>query len=431
MQLSCLIIAALRDGLRKLKGKGIVDNMVSTYTIVPEMLKVDVEPIAPRLLNNRTVHSDYLRLTHEQAAILKEVVKHGLVQGLLKLKFEKDHLSSACAMGKSTKKPHKPKSEDTNQEKLYLLHIDLCGPMRGTSIIGKKYILVIVNDYSRFTWVKCLRSKDEASDFIIKFLKMIQVVLKNKARLVAQGFRQEAGINFEESFASVARIEAIRIFIANVAHKNMVILQMDVKTTLLNGELKEEVYVSQPEGFGVVDLALFTQKARNDLLLVQVYVDDIIFASTNTAMRNEFSNSMTTNWSSKKQKCTAISSTETEYIALFRCCAQILWMHSQLRDYGFQFNKIPLYYDNKSAIALCCNFIQHSRAKHINVRYHFLKEQVENGIVKLYFVRTEYQLANILTKPLPRERFNFGIEKLGIKSMSPDTLKCLPEETDE
>ncbi|GKA90851.1 hypothetical protein Tco_0812721 [Tanacetum coccineum] len=94
-------------------------------------------------------------------------------------------------------------------------------------------------------------------------------------------------------------------------------------------------------------------------------------------------------------------------------------------------NAIPLYCDNKSAIALCCNNVQHSRAKHIDVRYHFIKVQVENGIVELYFVRTEYQLADIFTKPLPRERFNFLIEKLGMRSMSPETLKRLAEETDE
>ncbi|GJS98877.1 hypothetical protein Tco_0820047 [Tanacetum coccineum] len=122
---------------------------------------------------------------------------------------------------------------------------------------------------------------------------------------------------------------------------------------------------------------------------------------------------------------------EAEYIALSGCCAQILWMRSQLTDYGFTFNKIPLYCDNKSAIALCCNNVQHSRAKHIDVRYHFIKEQVENGIVELYFVRTEYQLADIFTKPLPRERFNFLIEKLGMRSMSPETLKRLTEEEDE
>nr|GFB01261.1 retrotransposon protein, putative, unclassified [Tanacetum cinerariifolium] len=104
---------------------------------------------------------------------------------------------------------------------------------------------------------------------------------------------------------------------------------------------------------------------------------------------------------------------------------------AQFLDYGLQFNKIPLYCENRSTIALCCNSVQHSRAKHIDVRYHFIKEQVENGIVKLYFVRTEYQLANIFTKPLPRERFNFLIEKLEIKSMSLDTLNRLAEETNE
>ncbi|GJW75433.1 hypothetical protein Tco_0134803 [Tanacetum coccineum] len=94
-------------------------------------------------------------------------------------------------------------------------------------------------------------------------------------------------------------------------------------------------------------------------------------------------------------------------------------------------SRIPMYCDNKSEIALCCNNVQHSRAKHIDIRYHFIKEQVENGIVELYFVRTEYQLADIFTKPLPRERFNFLIDKLGMKSMSPETLKRLAEETDE
>ncbi|GJX55007.1 retrovirus-related pol polyprotein from transposon TNT 1-94 [Tanacetum coccineum] len=123
-------------------------------------------------------------LSHLNFGAINHLVRHGLVRGLPKLKFEKDHLCSACALGKSSKKPHKPKSEDTNQEKLYLLHMDLCGPMRVASVNGKKYILVIVDDYSRFTWVKCLRSKDEALAFIINFLKMIQVRLKETVRRI-------------------------------------------------------------------------------------------------------------------------------------------------------------------------------------------------------------------------------------------------------
>ncbi|GJT81573.1 hypothetical protein Tco_1055915 [Tanacetum coccineum] len=136
-------------------------------------------------------------------------------------------------------------------------------------------------------------------------------------------------------------------------------------------------------------------------------------------------------WSSKKQKSTAISTTEAEYIAMSGCCAQILWMRSQLTDYGFAFNKIPLYCDNRSAIALCCNNVQHSRSKHIDIRHHFIREQVEKGVVELYFVTTDYQLADIFTKALPRERFEFLLPRLGMKSMSPETLKRLQEGEEE
>ncbi|GJV34358.1 hypothetical protein Tco_1394758 [Tanacetum coccineum] len=136
-------------------------------------------------------------------------------------------------------------------------------------------------------------------------------------------------------------------------------------------------------------------------------------------------------WSSKKQRSTAISTTEAEYIAMSGCCAQILWMRSQLKDYGFLFNKIPLYCDNKSAIALSCNNVQHSRSKHIDIRHHFIREQVENGVVELYFVETNYQLADILTKALPRERFEFLLPRLGMKSLTPETLKRLQEGEDE
>ncbi|GKA09469.1 retrovirus-related pol polyprotein from transposon TNT 1-94 [Tanacetum coccineum] len=107
--------------------------------------------------------------------------------GLPKLKFKKDHLCSACFRGKIKKSSHKPKAGDTNQEKLYLLHMNLCGPMRVESINGKKYILVIVDDYSRFTWVKVLRSKDESPEVIIKCLKQIQVRMNATVRNIRTG----------------------------------------------------------------------------------------------------------------------------------------------------------------------------------------------------------------------------------------------------
>ncbi|GJQ90422.1 retrovirus-related pol polyprotein from transposon TNT 1-94 [Tanacetum coccineum] len=136
-------------------------------------------------------------------------------------------------------------------------------------------------------------------------------------------------------------------------------------------------------------------------------------------------------WSSKKQKSTAISTTNAEYSAISGCCAQIFWMRSQLTDYGFAFNNVPLYYDNRSAIALCCNNVHHSQSKYIDIRHHFIKEQVENCVVELYFVKTDYQFENIFTKALPRERFKFLLPQLGMKSITLKTLKRLQDEKDE
>ncbi|GJZ16208.1 hypothetical protein Tco_0551885 [Tanacetum coccineum] len=130
-------------------------------------------------------------------------------------------------------------------------------------------------------------------------------------------------------------------------------------------------------------------------------------------------------WSSKKQDCTALSTAEAEYVSLSVCCAQVLWMRTQLTDYGFHFNKIPIYCDSKSAIAISCNPVQHSRTKHIVVRYHFIKEHVEMGTIELYFVKTDYQLADLFTKALPVDRFNYLVRRLGMRSLSPKELERL------
>ncbi|GJX31264.1 retrovirus-related pol polyprotein from transposon TNT 1-94 [Tanacetum coccineum] len=432
----------------------------------------------------------------------------------------------------------------------------------------------------------------EASSFLL----LRCFLIANKARLMARGYRQEEGIDFEESFAPVARLEAIRIFLAFAAHMNMVVYQMDVKTAFLNGNFQEEVYVSQPDGFvdpdnpnhvyklkkslyglkqaprawydmlssflisqdfskGLMDPTLFIHKEGKELLLVQVYVDDIIFAASTPKLCDLFAKIMCSkfkmsmmgkisfflglqifqnprgifinqskyafeslkkygfdscdlldtpmvekskldedkeekavdpshyrgmidtllyltasrpdlqfaicisfayadhagcqdtrrstsgsmqflgdrlvSWSSKRQKSIVISSTEAEYVAMSGCCAQILWMRSQLTYYGLGFNKIPMYCDNKSAIALSCNNVQHSGSKHIDIRFQFIKEHVENGVIELYFVNTEYQLADIFTKALARERFEFLINKLGMRSFTPETLKQLADEADE
>ncbi|KAJ9545259.1 hypothetical protein OSB04_024966 [Centaurea solstitialis] len=759
------------------------------------------------------------RLSYLKYATINELAKEGLVAGLPSLKFTKEQLCSACEMGKIKKSSHKLKVEHNTSKPLQLLHMDFCEPMRVQSINGRKYVLVIVDDFSRYTWVNFLRSKDGASDIIISFIRSVQVrlqlpvqvirtdngtefknrtldsflddapavtvpspqsgasstmpttsqqqgiptpalqvvgpststtqpasqaaspslvsldtpvapgpivvqsqvpppstsltttrrepefyidlrieplppptsphitkwtrahplhqvigstsapvktrsatqseclfaaflsrhepsnvtealdisdwvtamqeelvprpknktiidlkwifknkkdedgiVTRNKARLVAKGFKQQAGIDYDETFAPVARLEAIRIFLAYAAHMNFTVYQMDVKTAFLNGELKEEVYVSQPEGFvdrtkpthvyildnalyglrqaprawydhlsnvllengfykGRIDSTLFIKTEGNDILLVQIYVDDIIFGSTNSDMCTWFSDLMTTrfemsmlrelsfflglqvlqkpdgilinqskyigdllkcfhmdtssvaktpmasgtligadpkgkpvdqktyraiigsllyltasrpdimfatcfcarfqenpkeshmmavkrilrylkgtptrglwypkesgfelvafsdadhggcqldrkstsghvqflgdklvSWGSKKQHCVSTSTVEAEYVAAASCCSQVLWMRTQLRDYAYNFNHIPIYCDSKSAIAITCN-----------------PDHVEKGTIELYFVNTEYQLADLFTKPLDEKRFNFLISKL-------------------
>nr|GEZ05874.1 copia protein [Tanacetum cinerariifolium] len=293
-----------------------------------------------------------------------------------------------------------------------------------------------------------------------------QTVIRNKSRLVVRGYRQEEGIAFEESFASVAWMEATRIFLAYAAHKS----------------------------FRTIDPTLFIRRFDNDILVVRVYVDDIIFGSTHprpnilnatclcaryqakptekhlkevkrifrylrgtvntglwytkdygfelTGFSNadyagcndifkstsggaQFLGEKLVSWSSKKQDCTALSTAKAKYVSLSACCAQVLWMRTQLTDYGFHFQKIPIYCDSKSAIAISCNPVQHSRTKHIAVCYHFIKEHMEKGTIKLYFVKTDYQLADLFTKALPADRFNYLVLCLGMRSLLPQELDRL------
>ncbi|GKD18176.1 copia protein [Tanacetum coccineum] len=260
---------------------------------------------------------------------------------------------------------------------------------------------------------------------------------------------------------------------------------MDVKTALLNGELKEEVYVSQPEGFVDPDHPTHVYHLKKDFYdlkkalrawyntlswflldnkfskgVVDPTRPDLVFTvcicakyqakptkKHLEAIKRDFRYLRgTINWGLWYPKETAMAPTacadadhagcqdtrrKAEYIAMYGCCAQKLWMRPQLTNYGFALNNIPLYCDNKSAIALCCNNVLHSRSKHIDIRHHFIREQVKNGVVELYFVTTDYPLADIFTKALPREWFEFLLPRLGMKSMSSKTLKRLQDGEDD
>ncbi|GKE14482.1 retrovirus-related pol polyprotein from transposon TNT 1-94 [Tanacetum coccineum] len=322
------------------------------------------------------------RLSHLNIGTINQFTSKDLVDRLPKFKYDKDHLRSACEQGKSKKASFPPKLVPSTESKLELLHMDLCRPMRVESINGKKYILVIVDDYSRYTWnrlivhtrynktpyelirgrkhnVQCFhvfgtlcyptndrddlgKMKPKADiGIVIGYSESSQVTNNSAANTIDNEDTPSSSSNVVEedkasqiaslpeepvdtepntpvlnenvdeleSFAPVARIEAVRIFVAYAAHKNFPIYQMDVKMTFLNGLLKEGVFVRQPDGFvdpdfpnhvyclkkalyglkqaprawydklssfliehhftkGIVDPTLFTRRHRDDILLV-------------------------------------------------------------------------------------------------------------------------------------------------------------------
>nr|GEZ37071.1 retrovirus-related Pol polyprotein from transposon TNT 1-94 [Tanacetum cinerariifolium] len=227
-----------------------------------------------------------------------------------------------------------------------------------------------LNEFERLEVWELVPRPDKVMVITLKWIYKVKLdelggILKNKARLVTRGYRQEEGIDFEESFALVARLEAIRIFLAYAAHKNMVVYQMDVKTTFsVKSKLDEDkegksVDPSHYRGstyrkartcskrifrylHGTVHQGLWYLKDSSIALIAFTYTDHVGCQDTrlSTSCSVQLLGERLISWSSKRQKSAEISSTEAKYIALSGCCAQILWMRSQLSDYGLGFNKI-------------------------------------------------------------------------------------------
>ncbi|KAI3815599.1 hypothetical protein L1987_15273 [Smallanthus sonchifolius] len=402
------------------------------------------------------------------------------------------------------------------------------------------------------------------------------VVVRNKARLVVQGFNQQEGIDYTEVYAPVTRLEDIRLFLAFASFKGFKVFQLDVKSAFLYGKVKEEVYVCQPPGFedplnpnmvfkldkalyglhqaprawyetlsthllandfvrGKIDSTLFIKKSGGDYLLVQIYVDDIIFGSTNEGLRKEFEGVMKSkfemsamgelsfflglqvnqkedgslfisptmigslmylialrpdimfavcicsrfqakpkeshliavkrifrylkgkqrlglwyphgsnfdfnaytdsdfggccldrksttggcqflgnrlvSWQCKKQTTVTISTCEAEYIAVASCCSQILWIQQQLRDYGLNFTGTPMFIDNNATMSITNNPVKHSKTKHIEIRYHFIRDCAEKRLIELVKVHTEDNFADLFTKAFDRTRLPFVIDNM-------------------
>nr|GEZ05737.1 retrovirus-related Pol polyprotein from transposon TNT 1-94 [Tanacetum cinerariifolium] len=198
------------------------------------------------------------------------------------------------------------------------------------------------------------------------------VVSRNKAKLVAQGYNQQKGINYDETYVSVARLESIRILLAHACALDFKLFQIDVKSAFLNGFINEEV---------------------------RGIMFDILF--------------------SKKQTALAISTTEAKYISARKACQQALWMKQALIDYAVRLDDVSIMCDNKGKIDLGKNPVQHSRTKDIEIRHHFLHDDVQKGHISIKKVPSIDNIADILTKPLKRESFNYLRLGLGMMEHIP------------
>ncbi|GJT10492.1 copia protein [Tanacetum coccineum] len=254
------------------------------------------------------------------------------------------------------------------------------------------------------------------------------VISRNKATLVAQGYNQQEGIDYDETYAPVARLKSIRILLAYAC-------ALDFKSAFLNGFINEEVYVEQPPRFidfakpnhvnrlkkalfrssnqapklGTMHLGLWYPKGSDIETIVYPdsdHVGDYVDRKSTSGICTLMGCCLTS-WFSKKQTALAISTTEAEYVSAGKACQQALWMKQALVDYDIRLDDIPIMCDNKGAIDLSKNPVQHSRKKHIEIRHHFLHDNVQKGNISIEKVSSEDNISDILTKPLKREPFNY------------------------
>ncbi|GJU42368.1 retrovirus-related pol polyprotein from transposon TNT 1-94 [Tanacetum coccineum] len=246
------------------------------------------------------------------------------------------------------------------------------------------------------------------------------ITTKNKARLVAQGYSQEEGIDYDETFAPVARMEAIRIFLAFATYMNFKVYQMDVKSAFLSGNMKEEVYVKQPPGFESSEFSDYVCKLDKALYGLKQALRAWYLKDTPTlglyypkCLGFDLKGYSDSNYAgcNMDRKSTSV---EAEYIAAVGCCASILWMKSQLIDYDIHYKMVPIFYDNTSPIAISNYQVLHSRTKQYDIRYHFIRDHILKGDIELHFIPTEYQLDDIFTKPLDEPTFTGLKTELGM-----------------
>lgn len=294
------------------------------------------------------------------------------------------------------------------------------------------------------TWTECdlLKNRQAIScKWVFKLKRTAHGEIdKYKARLVARGFTQKEGFDYEETYTPVVKLTTLRILLSVANHMSMHIHQMDVKSAFLNGELREEIYMHRPEGFkedGRVlklkralyglkqasrmwnesfngfmigagfrrcdsDRCLYVKNDDGTWVYILLYVDDLLIMSGD--MRKIFGNVVS--WCSRKQATISQSSTEAEYIALAQAVNEAKWIRSILGEIGIKIGTpITIFEDNQSCIRIAEEPREHKRMKHIDIKYCFIRDEIANGTVKVEYKPTADQTADIMTKGLGRNLF--------------------------
>ncbi|GJU78788.1 putative ribonuclease H-like domain-containing protein [Tanacetum coccineum] len=244
------------------------------------------------------------------------------------------------------------------------------------------------------------------------------IVVRNKARLVAQGYKQEEGIDYDEVFAPVARIEAIKLFLAYASFMSFLVYQMDVKSAFLYGTIEEEV----PDDLNENLLSSWVYKSSrkrmgSSLVRTRQAFSDSDYAGVSLDRKSttggcQFLGSRLISWQCKKQNVVANSTTEAEYIAASHCYGQVLWIQNQMLDYGYNFMQIKIHVDNESAIYVVKNPVYHSKTKHIEIRHHFIRDFYEKRLIEMVKIHTDNNVADLLTKAFDVSRFNFLVASI-------------------
>ncbi|GJV29583.1 retrovirus-related pol polyprotein from transposon TNT 1-94 [Tanacetum coccineum] len=371
------------------------------------------------------------RISHLNFGTIDQLMSKDLVDGLPKFKYNKDHLCSTYEQRKSKKASLLPKLVPSTESKLEKppnlvpsIESKLEYPSSAEQVATEPNSPILNENADELT-------QEDIADFDGNVFYNAPPTLMFEEAESSSTYQDPSNMH-DTKFYTMDLLK-------KYAMAKYDTISTPMATTKLDADL-QDTQVDQTKYRSMIGGLMYLTASQPYIAFATFYSKDYGFkliaysdadlAGCNddcksTSGGSQFLGDRLVSWSSKKQDCIAMSTAEAEYISLSACYAQVIWMRTQLLDYGFWYNKIPMYYDSQSEIAISCNPVQHSRTKHINIRYHFIKEHVERGSIQLYFVGTEYQLADLFTKAFPKESFEYLVYRIGMRCMTPTELERL------